>query len=83
MYPAFYSLTITDRNEGILKMALYEINHLTFTYPLHPIPTLQDINLSIHKGDFVLLFGPSGSGKSTLLRQLKKEVWPVGERTGT
>lgn len=64
-------------------MALYEINHLTFQYPLHQIPTLQDITLSIHKGDFVLLFGPSGSGKSTLLRQLKKEVWPIGERMGS
>ena len=64
-------------------MALYEINHLTFTYPLHEAPTIQDINLSIHKGEFILLFGPSGSGKSTLLRQLKKEVWPTGKRTGS
>ena len=64
-------------------MALYEIHNLTFTYPLHTSSTIHNINLSIHKGEFILLFGPSGSGKSTLLRQLKKEVWPTGKRTGS
>ena len=29
---------------------------------------LEDINLKVEKGDFVLLTGPSGAGKSTLLK---------------
>ncbi|WP_286892706.1 ABC transporter ATP-binding protein [Thermobacillus sp.] len=30
-------------------------------------PVLKDINLKIHKGEFISVMGPSGSGKSTLL----------------
>lgn len=32
------------------------------------IKALQDINLSIERGEFVCLVGPSGAGKTTLLR---------------
>ena len=33
-----------------------------------PVAALQEIDLTVHDNEFVVLVGPSGSGKSTLLR---------------
>jgi len=40
-------------------------------------PLLADVNLSLLRGDTVLLGGGSGSGKSTLLRAIAG-IWPFG-----
>ena len=32
------------------------------------LEVLKDINVSVGKGEVIVLIGPSGSGKSTLLR---------------
>jgi energy-coupling factor transport system ATP-binding protein len=49
---------------------MIQIEHLTYWYPDAPSPVLNDINLHVEDGEFVLLVGPSGCGKSTLLRCL-------------
>lgn len=38
---------------------------------------LQDINLSVDKGEFVFLVGPTGSGKTTIFRLLIREMLPT------
>ncbi len=45
---------------------LIEFKDFSFQYKAQQEPTLLDINLSIYKGEKVLIIGPSGSGKSTL-----------------
>ncbi len=37
---------------------------------------LNDINVSIYKGEFVFIVGPSGSGKSTFMKMLLRETLP-------
>jgi putative ABC transport system ATP-binding protein len=48
---------------------LISIRHLKKTYTRGDqlLTVLADINLDVHKAEFVSLMGPSGSGKSTLL----------------
>ena len=38
---------------------------------------LNDINVKIHKGEFVFIVGPSGAGKSTFMRMLLHETLPT------
>ena len=52
-------------------MAFIEIKNLSFSYEGDdgtPVPVLQDLNLSVEKGEYVAIIGHNGSGKSTLAR---------------
>ena len=46
------------------------IKNLTFKYNNSNSNVLRDFNLSIDKGDFIIILGPSGSGKSTFINIL-------------
>jgi energy-coupling factor transporter ATPase len=49
-------------------LAVIETKDLTYTYPGATRPSIQDVSVTIDKGDFVILTGPSGCGKTTLCR---------------
>ena len=49
-----------------MKEAMIELKDFSFQYKAQSEPTLKNLNLSIYKGEKVLIVGPSGSGKSTI-----------------
>jgi multiple sugar transport system ATP-binding protein len=49
-------------------MASIALEHVTKTWG--DVPAVNDINLAVPDGEFLVLLGPSGCGKSTLLRML-------------
>ena len=64
-------------------MAHFEIKNLTFSYPTAKgKESLHNVNLTVHKGEYIVLCGKSGSGKTTLLRHLKSVLIPHGKRSG-
>ena len=63
-------------------MEILHTENLTFSYPNSQEKTLQNINFSLHYGDFCLIFGDTGCGKTTFLQLLKKEIAPYGNING-
>lgn len=53
-------------------MEILKVENLTKSYGKGEakVDAIKNINLSINKGEFVVIIGPSGSGKSTLLHLL-------------
>ena len=49
-----------------MKEAMIELKDFSFQYKAQSEPTLKNFNLTIYKGEKVLIVGPSGSGKSTI-----------------
>ena len=63
-------------------MEKIKIENLSFAYPLQKKFSLDNVNLTVESGEFLLICGKSGCGKSTLLRQMKTILAPNGVRNG-
>ncbi|MCG6982191.1 MAG: ATP-binding cassette domain-containing protein, partial [Deltaproteobacteria bacterium] len=49
-----------------MRDVIIEIKDLWFSF--NSIPVLKEVNLTVHRGDFIALLGPNGGGKTTLLK---------------
>lgn len=64
-------------------MDIINIENLSFTYPLNKdVQVLNNINLNIKEGDFIVICGKSGCGKTTLIKHLKPSLTPHGISNG-
>nr|H6TB12.1 RecName: Full=Sophorolipid transporter [Starmerella bombicola]AET14838.1 multidrug resistance protein [Starmerella bombicola] len=55
-----------------------EFRHVNFRYPTRPqVPVLQDLNLTVKKGQYIALVGASGCGKSTTIGLVERFYDPL------
>lgn len=59
---------------------VYQIARLSKTYARNKLTALTDVNLTLHKGEFVSVVGSSGCGKSTLLKIMSGLMPPTTGR---
>lgn len=55
---------------------MVELKNISKKYP-NGVHALYDINMRIHKGEFVYVIGTTGSGKSTLIKIINSEEIPT------
>ncbi|MCY6482844.1 energy-coupling factor transporter ATPase [Clostridium aestuarii] len=55
-------------------MEILRVANLSFWYPDEEKTAIEDINLSVNEGEFILIVGPSGCGKSTLVRLFNRVI---------
>lgn len=63
-------------------MAILQIKDLSFKYNESDKCVIDNLNISIKEGEFVVVCGESGCGKSTLLKLIKHEIAPYGDISG-
>ena len=71
-------MTAPQANTNIHPVVSAQNLSLTFQTNDGPVHALKDVNLEVHKGDFVSFIGPSGCGKTTFLRCMADLEHPTG-----
>ena len=57
------------------KDVLVHCHHVTCAYG--DVAVVNDVNFTLHRGEFAGIVGPSGSGKTTLLKAVLGSIKPV------
>ncbi len=58
-------LNLQQKRNGVIS-----VEHLSYSYLFSNAPALENVNINIEQGSFVVITGPNGAGKTTLLMSM-------------
>ena len=64
-------------NDAAPNHQLVQFQNVNFTHPNAPEPIISDLNLSVARGETLVLLGESGSGKTTTLKFVNRLLVPT------
>ena len=64
-------------NDADANQQLVQFHNVNFTLPNAPEPIISDLNLSVARGETLVLLGESGSGKTTTLKFVNRLLVPT------
>jgi energy-coupling factor transport system ATP-binding protein len=74
-----YEFDYLKEINGSTQNPVINILDVSFSYP-NGVQALDNISLSINKGEFIAIMGENGAGKSTLVKHLNKLLIPTAGR---
>jgi ATP-binding cassette, subfamily C, bacterial CydCD len=75
--PVMSNRLVIGRQQFVKQISSIEFENVSFTYPSETKSVLQDINLTIERGQQIALVGKTGAGKSTLISLLLGFIQPT------
>ena len=79
-YDALHQPGHEQDDEIVVPFTTIEVKDISFAYKAGQPQQLQEVNLTIKKGERIALVGESGSGKSTIMKLLRG-LYPVSSGT--
>ena len=67
----------TQRHEERKDAEIVEFRHVSYSIPPNPNPIISNLNLTVRRGETLVLLGESGSGKTTTLKFVNRLYQPT------
>src|SRR4026209_525340 len=64
-------------NDAAANNQLVQFHNVNFTLPTAAAPIISDLNLSVERGETLVLLGESGCGKTTTLKLVNRLLTPT------
>src|SRR4051812_29329342 len=71
---------LPPRRSTMTDDVMIKLEHVSKSYRGQKAPAVENVSMTIHRGEIVVLVGPSGCGKTTTMKMINRLIEPTGGR---